>query len=88
MREELEDAETARGELRLELADREKELEHLRSELSDLKQKSAAASQDLPDAVDLSGKAGKLLSFFKTLLPKNIKLPSSTISKIEKILEE
>ena len=60
----------------------------LEGQLSDLEQKSAAASQDLPDAVDLSGKAGELLSFFKTLLPKNTKLHRDTISKIEKILEE
>lgn len=68
------------------------EIEELKSELArrseGKSEKSAAASQDLPDAVDLSGKAGELLSFFKTLVPKNKKLPSSTISKIEKILEE
>lgn len=68
------------------------EIEELKSELArrseGKSEKSATASQDLPDAVNLSEKAGDLLSFFKTLLPKNTKLPSSTISKIEKILEE
>ncbi|MEG3879683.1 hypothetical protein QT972_20205 [Microcoleus sp. herbarium7] len=62
------------------VCDRETEIAELRSELADLKQKSATAS-------DLSEKAGGILSFFKSLLPKNTKLPSGTISKIEKILE-
>lgn len=66
------------------VADRDKEIANLRSELADLKQNSATASQDLPD---LTEKAGELLSFFKSLLPKNTKLPNGIISKIEKILE-
>lgn len=73
-----------REELEGELADRDAVIAQLRSELADLKQNSATASQDLPD---LTEKAGELLSFFKSLLPKNTKLPNGTISKIEKILE-
>lgn len=69
----------------IKVRDGEKEIAELRSELSDLQKKSATASE--PDAIDLTEKAGELLSFFKSLLPKNTKLPSGTISKIEKILE-
>ena len=74
-------------ELRSQLATERADREEIEAELSDLKQNSASASQDLPDAVDLTEKAGEVLSFFKSLLPKNTKLPSGTISKIEKILE-
>lgn len=75
-----------REEVEVQLTDREAEITELRSELADLKQKSATA-RDLPDAVDLTEKAGELLNLFKSLLPKNTKLPGGTISKIEKILE-
>lgn len=87
-RKETEDAywdmEETLAELRSENSELAKTCDELRSELADLKQNSATASQDLPD---LTEKAGELLSFFKSLLPKNTKLPNGIISKIEKILE-
>ena len=61
-------------------------MRQLLSELADLKQKSTTAGE-LPEAADLTKKSGELLSFFKSLLPPKAKLPSGTISKIEKILE-
>ena len=64
-----------------------RQLSELQTELSDLKQKSATAEKDLPEA-DLIEKAGELLNLFKSLLPPKAKLPSGTISKIEKILED
>ena len=86
VRSQLETEKTRWDELREELDDREETCGELQVELADLKQKSATA-RDLPDAVDLTKKAGELLSFFKSLLPPKTKLPSGTISKIEKILE-
>lgn len=67
-----------RSQLVTEQADREK-IEAELAELADLKQNSALAS-------DLFEKVGKLTSLFKSLLPKNVKLPKGTILEIEKIL--
>ena len=74
-------------ELRSQLATERADREEIEAELADLKQNSVAASKDLPEAADLTEKAGELLSFFRSLLPPKTKLPSGTISKIEKILE-
>jgi hypothetical protein len=51
-----------------------------REEPAELKQNSAPA-------IDLSGRAGDIVNFFRTLLPKDTKLPKNTISKLREILE-
>jgi hypothetical protein len=64
----------AESALRLEIGE-------LRSELAELKQNPTTAS-------DLSDKAGEIVNFFRTLLPKDAKLPKNTMSKLREILEE
>jgi hypothetical protein len=54
--------------------------ESVEAELAELKQKS-------PPAIDLSGRAGDIVNFFRTLLPKDTKLPKNTMSKLREILE-
>ena len=71
------------SQLATERADREK----VEEEPFDLKQKSVT-TRELPGTVDLTEKAGELLNLFKSLLSPKAKLPSGTISKIEKILKE
>ena len=56
------------------------EISELRSELAELKQNPTTAS-------DLSDKAGEIVNFFRTLLPKDAKLPKNTMSKLREILE-
>ena len=66
-------------ELRLQLATERADREEIETQLADLKQNSATVS-------DLFDKVSKLTSLFKSLLPKNVKLPKGTIFEIEKIL--
>jgi hypothetical protein len=51
-----------------------------REEPAELKQNSAPA-------IDLSSRAGDIVNFFRTLLPKDTKLPKNTMSKLREILE-
>ncbi|MEG4335715.1 hypothetical protein QUB40_27840 [Microcoleus sp. AT9_A2] len=75
------------------------ELDRTLAELAKLKENLPPAAEQKPaPAIDLSDKAGKVASFFKTLLAtdtklikllkqdKDIRLPKDTISKIEEIL--
>jgi len=50
------------------------------TQLSELQQNPAPMS-------DLSGKAGEVVNFFRTLLPKDTKLPKNTMTKLREILE-
>jgi hypothetical protein len=43
--------------------------------------------QNSAPAIDLSDKAGEVMNFFKTLLPKDTKLPKNTMTKLREILE-
>jgi two-component system CheB/CheR fusion protein len=65
-----------RSQLDTERASREKAL----AQLSELQQNPAPM-------IDLSGKAGFVVNFFRTLLPKDTKLPKNTMSKLREILE-
>jgi uncharacterized protein (DUF3084 family) len=65
-----------RSQLETERASRES----VEAELAELKQNSAPA-------IDLSSRAGDIMNFFRTLLPKDTKLPKNTMSKLREILE-
>ena len=61
--------------------------QQLQTELAELQKRLDAAEQNPDSAIDLSGKAGELVNFFRTLLPKDTKLPKNTMSKLREILE-
>jgi hypothetical protein len=89
-----EDIRQLRSQLEAERADRQQ----VQAELSDLQKRLDAAERNPAPEIELSDKAGKVASFFKTLLAKDtklvkdikqdkdVKLPKDTISKIEEIL--
>jgi hypothetical protein len=54
--------------------------ESVEAEPGDVKQNPTAA-------IDLSGRAGDIVNFFRTLLLKDTKLPKNTMSKLREILE-
>ncbi len=62
------------------------EREKFEAQLSELQQRLDAADPNPPPAIDLSGKADELVNFFRTLLPKDIKLPKNTMFKLREIL--
>ncbi len=66
---------------------RREDREKFEAQLAELQQRLDAADQNPPPAIDLSGKAGELVNFFRTLLPKDTKLPKNTMSKLREILE-
>jgi hypothetical protein len=43
--------------------------------------------QNSAPVIDLSDKAGEVMNFFRTLLPKDAKLPKNTMTKLREILE-
>ena len=89
-----EDIRQLRSQLAAERADRQQ----VEAQLSDLQKRLDEAEQNPAPEIELSDKAGKVASFFKTLLAKDtklvkdikqdkdVKLPKDTISKIEEIL--
>ncbi|MEG4589847.1 hypothetical protein QUA54_32225 [Microcoleus sp. MOSTC5] len=89
-----EDIRQLRSQLEAEQAVRQQ----VQAELSDLEKRLDAAERKPAPEMELSDKAGKVASFFKTLLAKDtklvkdikqdkdVKLPKDTISKIEEIL--
>ncbi|HEY9807163.1 MAG TPA: hypothetical protein V6D04_11385 [Candidatus Obscuribacterales bacterium] len=89
-----EDIRQLRSQLEAERADRQQ----VEAQLSDLQKRLDEAEQNPAPEIELSDKAGKVASFFKTLLAKDtklvkdikqdkdVKLPKDTISKIEEIL--
>ena len=89
-----EDIRQLRSQLEAERADHQQ----VEAQLSDLQKRLDEAEQNPAPEIELSDKAGKVASFFKTLLAKDtklvkdikqdkdVKLPKDTISKIEEIL--
>ena len=73
--------------LQSRLRQEREEREKLEAQLSELQQRLDAADHNPPPAIDLSDKAGKVVNFFRTLLPKDTKLPKNTMSKLREILE-
>ena len=77
---------------------RREDREKFEAQLAELQKRLDEAERNLAPEIDLSDKAGKVASFFKTLLAKDtklvkdvkqdkdVKLPKDTISKIEEIL--
>ncbi|MEG3910805.1 hypothetical protein QT979_23075 [Microcoleus sp. w2-18bC1] len=63
------------------------EREKFEAQLAELQQRLDAAEQNPDSAIDLSGKAGEVVNFFRTLLPKDTKLPKNTMTKLREILE-
>ena len=95
----LDELETQAEEVKTDQALVQAELDRTLEELAQLKENPPPAIEQNPaPAIDLSDKAGKVASFFKTLLAKDtklskdikhdkdIRLPKDTISKIEEIL--
>jgi chromosome segregation ATPase len=70
----------SRDELKQQVETERASLEQVEAELAELKQNSAPAR-------DLSGYAGDIVNFFRTLLPKDTKLPKNTMTKLREILE-
>jgi hypothetical protein len=73
--------------LQSRLRQEREEREKLEAQLSELQQRLDAADQNPPPAIDLSDKAGEVVNFFRTLLPKDTKLPKNIMSKLREILE-
>jgi len=73
-------AEQQLAELRSQLDTERASRTQVESQLSELQQNPAPA-------IDLSGKAGEVVNFLRTLLPKDTKLPKNTMSKLREILE-
>jgi chromosome segregation ATPase len=59
----------------------------LRLEIGELRSQLAELQQNPAPAIDLSSRAGEIVNFFRTLLPKDTKLPKNTMSKLREILE-
>ena len=59
----------------------------LRLEIGELRSQLAELQQNPAPAIDLSSRAGDIVNFFRTLLPKDTKLPKNTMSKLREILE-
>ncbi|AFZ10921.1 hypothetical protein Osc7112_6836 (plasmid) [Oscillatoria nigro-viridis PCC 7112] len=73
-------AEQQLAELRSQLDTERASRTQVEIQLSELQQTPAPA-------INLSGKAGEVVNFFRTLLPKDTKLPKNTMSKLREILE-
>ena len=76
------------------LAAAEQQLAELRSQLDTERASRTQALAQLSElqqnpapAIDLSGRAADIVNFFRTLLPKDTKLPKNTMSKLREILE-
>ena len=68
------------AELRSQLDTERADGTQVETQLSELQQNPAPT-------IDLSGKAGFVVNFFRTLLPKDTKLPKNTMTKLREILE-
>jgi chromosome segregation ATPase len=73
-------AEQQLAELRSQLDTEHADRTQIEAQLSQLQQTPAPA-------IDLSDKAGEVMNFFRTLLPKDTKLPKNTMTKLREILE-
>lgn len=61
--------------------------QQVEAQLSDLQKRLDEVEQNSAPAIDLSDKAGEVMNFFRTLLPKDTKLPKNTMTKLREILE-
>ena len=61
--------------------------QQVEAQLSDLQKRLDEGEQNSAPAIDLSDKAGEVMNFFRTLLPKDTKLPKNTMTKLREILE-
>jgi chromosome segregation ATPase len=61
--------------------------QQVEAQLSDLQKRLDEVEQNSAPAIDLSDKAGEVMNFFRTLLPKDTKLPKNTMAKLREILE-
>jgi len=73
-------AEQQLAEVRSQLDTERASRTQVEAQLSELQQNPATV-------IDLSGKAGFVVNLFRTLLPKDTKLPKNTMSKLREILE-
>jgi chromosome segregation ATPase len=73
-------AEQQLAEVRSQLDTERASRTQVEAQLSELQQNPATV-------IDLSGKAGEVVNLFRTLLPKDTKLPKNTMSKLREILE-
>ncbi|MEG4280916.1 hypothetical protein QUA62_26120 [Microcoleus sp. MON1_C1] len=78
-----EDIRQLRSQLEAEQADRQQ----VEAQLSDLQKRLDEVEQNSAPVIDLSDKAGEVMNFFRTLLPKDTKLPKNTMTKLRQILE-
>lgn len=61
--------------------------QQVEAQLSDLQKRLDEVEQNSAPVIDLSDKAGEVMNFFRTLLPKDTKLPKNTMTKLREILE-
>jgi len=75
---------TAAGQ---QLAELRSQLDIERADGTQVETQLSELQQNPAPMIDLSGKAGEVVNFFRTLLPKDTKLPKNTMSKLREILE-
>ena len=83
----LESSTTVADNLREDIRQLRSQLEAERASRTQVEAQLSELQQTPAPAIDLSGKAGEVVNFFRTLLPKDTKLPKNTMSKLREILE-
>jgi chromosome segregation ATPase len=85
--EQLEEVTRARDELKQQVETLTTVSQQVQTQLDRKCEELSELQQNPAPAIDLSGKAGEVVNFFRTLLPKDTKLPKNTITKLREILE-
>ena len=70
-----------------QLAELLSQLDTERASRTQIEAQLSQLQQTPAPAIDLSDKAGEVMNFFRTLLPKDTKLPKNTMTKLREILE-
>ncbi|MEG5175923.1 hypothetical protein [Microcoleus sp. B3-D7] len=83
----LESSTTVADNLREDIRQLRSQLDTERAHRTQVEAQLSKLQQNPATVIDLSGKAGEVVNLFRTLLPKDTKLPKNTISKLREILE-
>ena len=85
--EKLAEVTRARDSLKQQVETLTADGQQVEAQLSDLQKRLDEVEQNSAPVIDLSDKAGEVMNFFRTLLPKDTKLPKNTMTKLREILE-
>ena len=85
--EQLEEVTCDRDELKQQVETLTAVSQQVEAQLSDLQKRLDEVEQNSAPVIDLSDKAGEVMNFFRTLLPKDTKLPKNTMTNLREILE-